>query len=132
MWKHHPLPMHGDAMLAHIASYAANQQGKFWEYHDLLFKNQQKIKKPDLITYAKQLGLDMKRFEDDINAQKGKDVIEADAKESETLGSSGTPAFFVNGRFLNGAKPFEEFAKVINAELTRQGIPIPPGAPVGG
>ncbi len=120
-------------MLAHIASMAAHEQGKFWEYNKKLFSSPPKLKKDDLIAHAKELGLDLNRFQAAINAQKYKDVIEADVKEAETLGANGTPAFFVNGRFLNGAKPYEEFAKMINAELTRLNIPIPPGAAgVGG
>jgi protein-disulfide isomerase len=125
--------MHQNAMPAALAAMAAHEQGKFWEYNKVLFANQQKLGKDDLFAHAKQLGLDMNRFEATFTAQKYKDMIEADVKEAETLGANGTPAFFVNGRFLNGAKPFEEFAKVINAELTRLNIPIPPGAAgVGG
>jgi protein-disulfide isomerase len=125
--------MHQNAMPAALAAMAAHEQGKFWEYNKVLFANQQKLSKDDLFAHAKQLGLDMKRFEATFTAQKYKDMIDADVKEAETLGANGTPAFFVNGRFLNGAKPFEEFAKVINAELTRLNLPIPPGAAgVGG
>lgn len=128
VWKHHPLPFHKNAMPAAIASMAAHAQGKFWEYHDKLFANQQKLEAADLTRYAKELGLDMKRFEADVAASIGKAAIEADTAEAMAIGATGTPAFFVNGRFLNGAKPFAEFAKVINAELTRLNIPIPPGA----
>jgi len=128
VWKNHPLPMHQNAMPAALASMAAHEQGKFWEYNKVLFANQQKLAKDDLFAHAKGLGLDMKLFEASFNAQKYKDAIEADVKEAEAVGANGTPAFFVNGHFLNGAKPFEEFAKVINAELTRLNIPIPPGA----
>jgi protein-disulfide isomerase len=55
-------------------------------------------------------------------------VIDADKNEGAAIGVTGTPAFFVNGRFLSGAKPFKEFAQVINAELTRLKIPIPAAA----
>ena len=115
-----------------MAAMAANEQGKFWEYHDKLFGNQAKLAKEDLLQYAKQIGLDMKRFEASFNAAKFKPMIEADAAEAESLGATGTPAFFVNGHYLSGAKPFEEFAKAINAELSRLNLPVPPGAPTGG
>jgi|SRR5262245_55756214 len=115
-----------------MAAMAAHDQGKFWEYHDKLFANQKALKKEDLIQYARELKLDMKRFEDAVNTSKFKGAVDADVTEAGTLGMSGTPAFFVNGRFLNGAKPFEEFAKLINAELTKQGIPIPPEAAAAG
>jgi len=111
-----------------LASMAAYEQGKFWEYHDKLFANQQKLTHDDLVSYAKQVGLDMGRFEAALTSARGKPTIDADIAEAKALGATGTPAFFVNGRFLSGAKPFDDFAQVINAELTRLKIPIPPGA----
>ena len=125
MWKNLPLPMHKDAPLAHIAAMAAGEQGKFWEFHDKLFKNQPKIQRPFLLQYAKEIGLDMKRFEHALEIEQGKPVVDADQAEAKALGVTGTPAFFVNGRFLNGAKPFEDFAELINAELTKQNLPVP-------
>lgn len=127
-WKHHPLPMHSDSALAHLASMAANEQGKFWEFHDKVFANQGKIKWNDLQGYARDLGLDMKKFEDDVTKARFKPQIDADSAEAMGLGATGTPAFFINGHYLSGAQPFESFAKVINAELTRLSVPIPPGA----
>jgi protein-disulfide isomerase len=130
VWKHYPLDMHKDAPLAHFASVAAQQQGKFWEFHDKLFANQSKIKNDDLVKYAREIGLDMKRFEEDLVAPKTKAIVDADIAEAKSLGVTGTPGFFVNGRFLSGAKPFEEFAAVINAELTKKNIAVPPPAAV--
>jgi protein-disulfide isomerase len=117
--------MHKDAPLAHLAAVAADEQGKFWEYHDKLFANQPKIQREFLLQYAREVGLDIKRFEQALESAKGKPSIDADIAEAKSLGTTGTPAFFINGRFLNGAKPFEEFAKVINAELDRLKIDIP-------
>ena len=114
-----------------MAAMAAHEQGKFWEFHDKLFSNQPKIQGPDLTKYAQELGLDMKRFQEAIAQEKFKAQIDSDSSEAGSLGVTGTPAFFVNGRFLSGAKPFEEFAKVINEELTKRNIPIPPGTPKG-
>ena len=128
VWKHNPLPFHPFSMPSALASMAAYEQGKFWEYHDKLFANQQKLAHDDLVRYAKEVGLDMGRFESALTSARGKPVIDADIAEAKALGASGTPAFFVNGRFLSGAKPFDEFAQVINAELTRLKIPIPPAA----
>jgi protein-disulfide isomerase len=129
VWKHFPLDMHKDAPLAHLASVAAAEQGKFWEYHDKLFGNPGKLKADELRQYARQIGLDMKRFEDYLIAARGKPAIDADLSEGRALGLTGTPAFFVNGRFLSGAKPFEEFAKLINEELAKRNIAPPPGTP---
>ncbi len=104
---------------------AAGDQGKFWEYHDKLFANQPKIQRDFLLQYARELGLDMKRFEQALDTKQGRPLIDADTAEAKALGVTGTPAFFVNGRFLSGAKPFEEFAQSINAELARLQLPVP-------
>jgi protein-disulfide isomerase len=128
VWKHFPLDFHKDAPLAHVASVAAAEQGKFWEYHDKLFVSPAKIKRENLVQYARELKLDMTRFEQALNTLQGRELIDADIKEGKQVGVSGTPAFFVNGRFLSGAKPFDEFAKVINAELTRLNLPVPVAA----
>ena len=128
VWKHFPLEFHTDAPLAALASMAANEQGKFWEFHDKVFASQPKIQRGFLLQYAKEIGCDPKRFEAAMNALHGKAVIDADAAEAKALGVTGTPAFFINGRFSSGAKPFQDFAQMINGELARQHLPIPPGA----
>jgi protein-disulfide isomerase len=130
VWKHYPLDMHKDARPAAIAGEAAHSQGKFWEFHDKVFANQKKLALQDLKQYAKEVGLDMARFEKDLLDPAMKKRMEDDMGEAKSLGITGTPAFFVNGRFLNGAKPFEEFVTVINAELQRLNLPIPPTANV--
>ena len=129
VWKHNPLPFHPFAMPSALASMAAFEQGKFWEYHHKLFDNQQKLAHDDLLRYAKEVGLDVGRFEAALNSARGKPTIDADVAEAKSLGASGTPAFFVNGRFLSGARPFDDFAQLINAELTRLKIPVPPAPP---
>jgi predicted DsbA family dithiol-disulfide isomerase len=123
-----PLDFHKDAPLAALASMAAHEQGKFWEFHDKVFSSQPKIQKDFLLQYAKELGLDLKRFQSALDSARFQPAIDADKAEAGSLGVSGTPAFFVNGRFLSGAKPFEEFAKVINEELKKKNLPIPAGA----
>ena len=119
------MSIHKDAPLAHMASVAAFEQGKFWEFHDKVFTNQPKIQRDFLLQYAREVGLDMKRFTQVLELGSGKGAIDADMAEGNSMGSFGTPAFFVNGHYMSGAKPFEEFAKVINAELTRLNIQIP-------
>ena len=131
MWKHYPLEFHKDAPLAHLASMAAAEQGKFWEYKDKLFANQQKLKRDDLLAYARELKLDVGRFQQALDQRRGQGAIDADRAEAAATGVTGTPGFFINGHFLSGAKPFGEFARAINAELTRLGRPIPPGAQGG-
>jgi len=112
-------------MSAAIASEAARNQGKFWEYHDKLFANQRKLTPQDLKQYAKDLGLDMPKFEADLENPATKQRVMADSEEVNSLGITGTPAFFVNGHYLNGAQPFEGFARVINGELVKLKLPIP-------
>ena len=116
--------------MAHMASLAAHKQGRFWDYHDKLFTNTRKLKLENLRQYAQELGLDMERFEADLVDLRNKSVIDADKSEAISLKATGTPAFFVNGRYLSGAKPFEAFAKVINAELGRLNLPVPAEAQV--
>jgi protein-disulfide isomerase len=132
VWKHQPLPFHNDAPLAHHASIAADEQGKFWEFHDLIFANQRQLTRDQYVQYARQLNLDLKKFEDWMDNKKGQPQIEADQAEAASLGATGTPAFFINGRYLSGAKPFPEFAKVINAELQRLKLPVPAAAAQAG
>ena len=129
VWKNRPLDFHKDAMPAAMAAMAANEQGKFWEFHDKVYANQPKIQHDFLVQYAKEIGLDVKRFEESLNAARGKAKIDADIAEADSVGANGTPAFFINGHYLSGARPIEDFAKVINDELTRLKLPIPPGAP---
>ncbi len=129
VWKHLPLDMHKNAMSAHLAAAAADRQGKFWEFHDKLFANQQQLNLDAYKRHARELGLDVARFEKDLADLELKKRIDADKAEAASLGVTGTPGFFVNGRFLSGAKPFEEFAKAINAELGRLNVPVPAGAP---
>lgn len=132
VWKHFPLPFHPNAPLAHLAVMAASEQGKFWEMHDKIFAAQDKMNQAQYDAYAKDLGLDVKRFDAAIREARGKTTIDTDAAEGKSLGVTGTPAFFVNGKFLSGAKPYDEFATVINAELTRLKVPIPPAAQQAG
>ncbi len=114
--------MHKDATPAALAAMAADAQGKFWQYHDKLFGNPGKLQHDQLLAYARELGLDMGRFQSDLDGARFKARIDADKSEGAALGVTGTPAFFINGRFLSGAKPFEEFQKAIDAELARMGL----------
>ena len=118
--------------MAHLASVAAFEQGKFWEFHDKVFASQPKIQREFLVQYARQVGLDMTRFTGALASERGKGAVDADMAEGNSIGPFGTPAFFVNGHYLSGAKPFEDFAKVINAELSRMNVPIPAGAAKSG
>jgi protein-disulfide isomerase len=119
VFKHLPLRMHSRAPLAHKAAEAANRQGKFWEMHDLIFANQRELSEAKYLEYAGQIGLDMGRFKKDLASASVKARVDADAAEAERLGVTGTPAFFVNGYFLSGAKPFADFKRLIDAQLAK-------------
>jgi protein-disulfide isomerase len=125
VWKHLPLDIHKDAVGAALAAEAAGNQGRFWEYHDRLFASQDRLGADDLKQYAKDLGLEMSRFDADLLKSDQKKKIDADTAEARTLGITGTPGFFVNGRFISGAQPFDVFSKVIDEELAKLNVPIP-------
>jgi len=121
--------MHREAMGAHLAAAAAERQGKFWEFHDRLFASQQELNTEAYKRYARELGLDVARFEKDLADPELKKKVDADKAEARSLGLTGTPGFLVNGRFLGGARPVDDFSKLIDAELARLNQPVPPGAP---
>lgn len=122
--------MHKDAPGAHLASVAAQKQGKFWEFHDKIFANQKQLNMDTYRQHAQELGLDLDQFEKDFLDLENKKLVDADKAEAASMQITGTPGFFVNGRFLRGAKPFEDFAKLINAELEKLGRPVPEEAKV--
>jgi predicted DsbA family dithiol-disulfide isomerase len=121
VFRHYPLPMHSHAVKAAEASMCANDQGKFWEMHKQLFANQKALELADLKGYAKTVGLDETKFASCLESAKMKSLVESDQKAGEEVGVNGTPAFFINGKSLSGALPFEEFEKVIDAELAKGG-----------
>jgi protein-disulfide isomerase len=121
VFKHLPLRMHSKAPAAHAAAEAAHRQDKFWEMHDLIFANQREMSPEKYEEYAQQLGLDMDRFRKDVASPAVKKKVDADAAEAARLGVTGTPGFFVNGRFVSGAKPFESFKQLIDEELKKAG-----------
>jgi protein-disulfide isomerase len=118
-FRHNPLPFHQDAPLASEAAIAAEQQGKFWEMHDKLFANQQALKRPDLEKYAGEIGLDVGKFKAALDSGAGKARIQTDMALAKQVGANGTPNFYIDGRNLVGAQPFEEFKKVIDDEIAR-------------
>lgn len=115
--KHNPLGFHPRAMPAALAVEAAARQGKFWEMHDMLFEHQKELDDKDLRRFAKKLGLKVKRFDEDREDPKLRKRVTEEQSQGMTLGARGTPAFFVNGRFLSGAQPFESFKALIDEEL---------------
>jgi len=117
VFKHLPLSIHPKAPAAHAAAEAAHRQGKFWEMHDLIFANQREMSPERYLEYAAQIGLDVDQFKKDVASPEVQKKIDADAQEASKLGVTGTPAFFVNGRFISGAQPYATFKSMIDSEL---------------
>jgi len=117
VYKHNPLPFHSHAFMAARAAMAAHAQGKFWAYHDALYQAKAKLDDNTFYTIAKRLKLDMERFRADLESTKFDARISADQALSSSLGATGTPAYFINGRPLEGAMPELEFLLLIAEEL---------------
>jgi len=128
-WRNKALPFHDKAKPAAIAAMAANEQGKFWQMHDILFKNQQNLDAASLEKYAKEIGLDMGKFKVALQDKKLQDSVEADIAMGDKLGARGTPAFFINGSFLSGAQPFENFKSRIDEQLKKAEELVKKGTP---
>jgi protein-disulfide isomerase len=130
-FRHNPLPFHPNAPLAAEAGVAAAEQGKFWEMHDKMFANQQNIGRADLDKYAAEIGLDAGKFKQALDSGAGKAKVQEDLKVAQQIGVQGTPNFYINGRNVQGAQPFEEFKKVIDDELQRANKILAKGTPIG-
>jgi len=98
IFKQYPLPGHPKAREAAKATIAAHKQGKFWEMHDLLFENQDRLTTANLDDYAKKLGLDVKKFKADMQSKETEKKIEADIAEGHAAGVDSTPSIYVNDR----------------------------------
>jgi protein-disulfide isomerase len=117
VYKQFPLSMHPHARLAAAAALAANQQGKFWQMHDALFKNFRQLGRERILALAKETGLDMDRFTADLNSGKFDAVVNNDLRDGEEAGVQGTPAFFINGKHYNGPMELVQVKPLIEAEL---------------
>ncbi len=118
VWRHFPLPMHAGAMKTHEASECAAEQGKFWEYHNAIFQNQTSLRQEGILNQlAAQTGLDQKAFDQCLSSGKFRQKVEDDIAKGRASGVQGTPAVFVNGRLVEGARPFEHFDKVVRKAI---------------
>jgi len=114
-----PLSFHKRAFPAAAAAYAAGLQGKFWEYDHILWENNTAIEDADLEKYATQAGLDVEKWKKDKESAEIKEWLTSSQALAAALGATGTPAFFVNGEFLSGAKPIEEFREIIDKQIDK-------------
>jgi protein-disulfide isomerase len=126
--KDFPLAFHADSELAHEACLAAKAQGKYWEMYHLLFANQQRLREPDLLEYAKQLQLDVDKFEDALKTHLYQAEVEDSKAEGTALGVTATPTFFLNGRKLTGTQTSEALKQQLEEAL---GLATPSEPPSG-
>ena len=117
-------PVHGEpAVLAALAGECAHEQGQFWKYHDRLFsavfREKRRLDAEALVELAEELGMDGQAFQECLSSERYRGNLEEDIAEGERLGVRGTPTFFINGRMVVGAYPFERFKQIIEEELRR-------------
>ena len=112
-----PLGFHEHAMDAARAAQCAAGQDKFWQYHDALFADQSKLTPTDLKATAAKLGLDSKKFAACFDQNAPDNTIHSEQAQGQSLGVTGTPTFFINGRQLVGAQPIDKFSEVVDQEL---------------
>ena len=117
IFKNRPLEFHHDAYLAHEALMAADAQGKFWAMHDLLLAHQKALSATDLLGYASKLGLDSRKFSDDLNQRVYRARVEADLSEARRSNVFGVPVFFVNGERVDGVQDLRAFQTIIDGKL---------------
>ncbi|MEK9196563.1 MAG: thioredoxin domain-containing protein [Patescibacteria group bacterium] len=122
-FRHFPLvQIHPNAFIASRSAEAAGNQNKFFEYHDLLYENQDswaQSQNPSSMfeEFAKQLGLDITKFKADVVSEQTADIINADAKKAQSIGANSTPTFAINNKKIDNPKSIEEFKKVIDEAL---------------
>ncbi len=119
-WRDFPY-LGQESVNAALAARAAQEQGKFWEYHDILYQNQDgenrgAFSEENLVAFAEEAGLDVERFEAALESGKYEEVVQEDFREAQDAGIQGTPSFTINGQPLVGAQPVEIFARAIEAE----------------
>jgi protein-disulfide isomerase len=115
--KFYPYKYRDFARISAEAALAAYDQGKFWEMHRLLLKRSPKLDRTNLITYAKEIGLDADKFRESLDTRKNDGIIERDVKLALSLDLYNTPTFFINGRRVIGDVPYEYLKKIVLEEL---------------
>ena len=131
VWRNEPLSFHPNALPAAKAAMAAHKQGKFWQMHEKLFANQQALSDENYEKWAKELGLDVARWKVDKESPEIADQITKDANYGQSVGADGTPTFFINGKVIAGALPFESFKPIIDEQIKQADALLAKGTPRG-
>ena len=119
VFKNYPIKSHKNARPAAEAALAAGEQGKFWEMHDLLFENYNKLNAGIIEELAMELELDMEKFQKDMKSNKVKKRLDLDMRDAKRANVTGTPTVFINGRRLK-RRSLDGFTKLIDEELQKQ------------
>jgi protein-disulfide isomerase len=126
VYRHFPLDnIHPQARGAAEAAACAGAQGKFWDYHKVLFHRSPKLEEEQLKDYATSAGLDRAAFDSCLASDAQLAAVDADVEAGRAIGVAGTPAFYVNGLPVTGARGADQLAAVIDGELARLGLPVP-------
>lgn len=133
VWKSNPLPFHQNAKPAAEAAqgtFVLAGNDAFWKFHDTAFKNQGSLSEESYAKWAQEAGVkDMAAYRAGLSSHKWADKVDKDLNDGKTDGVQGTPSFFVNGIFINGAQPFDNFKKTIDQELQKAQAKIAAGTP---
>ena len=117
IFKQFPLDMHSQAALAAAAAVAAQRQGKFWEMHDALFASRRDLRRPTILGLASAIGMDMKRFESDLDSAEVRKAVQRDMEDGSNVGVMSTPTLFIDGKHYNGMIKLEALKPILEAEL---------------
>ena len=130
VWRNEPLPFHPNALPAAKAAMAAARQGsdKFWKMHDLMFGHQQELSEAKYEEWAREIGLDLGRWKKDKDSPEIAALIEKDSSYGQSVGADGTPTFFINGKLISGALPFDSFKTVIDEQIRLADAALKKGA----
>ncbi len=122
-FKQFPLDIHSQAAFAAAASVAAQKQGKFWEMHDALFASHNDLRRPTVLALASAIGLDMKRFEADVDSPEVRKAVAHDTEDGNSIGVMSTPTIFIDGQHYNGNIKLEILKPILDAELKHPATP---------
>lgn len=120
-YRYFPLASHPRGFASALAGACAEEQGKFWAMHDLMFDNQEALEDADLEKYALQVGMNVADFQKCLSFPQAAQKVNADKAQGESLGVQGTPTFFIGESVVVGAQPVSKFKSAIDAELARVG-----------
>lgn len=120
VFKNFPLTFHQQAQPAALAALAAHRQGRFWQYHDLLFENQKSLSEAKFVEIATRLNLNLEKFNSDRKSSTAQQELAKDLNEARSIGVRGTPTIFINGRLLK-ERSMEQVQEMVEQELARPG-----------